>query len=322
MKYSVNMGHWNCVFAVPTGIVDKYLKIASGSAVKVLIFLFRYSGNIFDTEKIASETGLTNDEVFNALSFWKQAGLITNTLNGELSQPAPSTQTVQFDSIKKDFSIPQNSMNYSIKPDEIAQKLEQDKKFHEYFKMASLCFQHDLTYQEQKCLIWINEILGLNTDVCLQLISYCASIGKLSPQYINALAIDWEKRNIITCEFAKEEVARLNELKTLRSKILYIIGLENRPITKKEEEFISHWVELGFSEEMIALAYERTIQAIGNRSLAYMGKILDNWHSKSLKSPKAVLDAEKSSPYKSKKKRKKGFIQDDPSFDVNFADEY
>ncbi len=322
MKYSVNMGHWCSVFAVPTDIIDKYIKTASGSAIKVLIFLLRYSGNIFDSEKIASETGLTNDEALNALNFWKQAGFINNTLGGFSDSRQQNTPAAQFDSIKKDFSVPQNSINYILKPDEIAEKLEKDNETREYFKMAVLCFQHELTYQEQKCLLWMNDVLGLNTDVCLQLISYCASIKKLSPQYINTLAIDWEKRNIDTCELAKEEIARLNELKSLRSKFLGILGLDNRPITKKEDELITHWIELGHSEELVNFAYERTVNAIGNRSLPYMAKILDNWYAKGLHSVSDVTDAEEKSPYKGKKKHRKGFIQDDPSFDVSFADEY
>lgn len=322
MKYSVNMGHWCSVFAVPTDIIDKYIKTASGSAIKVLIFLLRYSGNIFDSEKIASETGLTNDEALNALDFWKQARFINNTLGGFPDSRQQNAPDIQFDSIKKDFTVPQSSINYSIKPDEIAEKLEKDNETREYFKMAVLCFQHELTYQEQKCLLWMNNVLGLNTDVCLQLISYCASIKKLSPQYINTLAIDWEKRNIDTCELAKEEIARLNELKSLRSKFLGILGLDNRPITKKEDELITHWIELGHSEELVNFAYEKTVNAIGNRSLPYMAKILDNWYAKGLHSVSDVTDAEEKSPYKGKKKHRKGFIQDDPSFDVSFADEY
>ena len=322
MKYSVNMGHWCSVFAVPTDIIDKYIKTASGSAIKVLIFLLRYSGNIFDSEKIASETGLTNDEALNALDFWKQARFINNTLGGFPDSRQQNAPDIQFDSIKKDFTVPQSSINYSIKPDEIAEKLEKDNETREYFKMAVLCFQHELTYQEQKCLLWMNNVLGLNTDVCLQLISYCASIKKLSPQYINTLAIDWEKRNIDTCELAKEEIARLNELKSLRSKFLGILGLDNRQITKKEDELFTHWIELGHSEELVNFAYERTVNAIGNRSLPYMAKILDNWYAKGLHSVSDVTDAEEKSPYKGKKKHRKGFIQDDPSFDVSFADEY
>lgn len=323
MKYSVNMGHWCSVFAVPTDIIDKYIKTASGSAIKVLIFLLRYSGNIFDSTRIASETGLTNEDVLNALAFWKQAGFINKAPEQMPDSPQQNTPAVQFDSIKKDFSVPQSSINYILKPDEIAEKLEKDNETREYFKMAVLCFQHELTYQEQKCLIWINEILGLNTDVCLQLISYCASIEKLSPQYINTIAIDWEKRNIDTCELAKEEITRLTEIRSLRSKFLGMLGLDNRPITKKEDELITHWVELGFSEELINFAYEKTVNSIGTRSLPYMARILDNWHAKGLKSVSDVAEAEKKSPYKNKnKQRRKGFIQDDPSFDVDFADEY
>ena len=33
MNYNINLGGWNSIFAVPSDVVDKYIKIASGAFV-------------------------------------------------------------------------------------------------------------------------------------------------------------------------------------------------------------------------------------------------------------------------------------------------
>lgn len=35
MKFSINLGMWNSVFAVPTQVVDQHLKLAGGVHLKV-----------------------------------------------------------------------------------------------------------------------------------------------------------------------------------------------------------------------------------------------------------------------------------------------
>ena len=44
MNYMINLGSWGSVFAVPSDVVDKYIKIASGSSIKVLLYFLRHCG--------------------------------------------------------------------------------------------------------------------------------------------------------------------------------------------------------------------------------------------------------------------------------------
>ena len=37
MEYKLNLGSWNSVFAVPSDIVDKHLKLAGAVQLKVLL---------------------------------------------------------------------------------------------------------------------------------------------------------------------------------------------------------------------------------------------------------------------------------------------
>ena len=53
MNYKLNLGCWGSVFAVPSDVVDKYIKIAGGSNIKVLLFFLRHSGEQVTDEIIA-----------------------------------------------------------------------------------------------------------------------------------------------------------------------------------------------------------------------------------------------------------------------------
>ena len=53
MSYTVNLGCWGSIFAVPSDVVDKYLKIAGSAQLKVLLWILRHSGENFEVDTIA-----------------------------------------------------------------------------------------------------------------------------------------------------------------------------------------------------------------------------------------------------------------------------
>ena len=77
MKYSLNAGEWNSVFAVPSGVVDKYIKLAGGNSLKLLLFLLRHGGETFSDEELKSALGFREvGELEDAALFWVQRGVI------------------------------------------------------------------------------------------------------------------------------------------------------------------------------------------------------------------------------------------------------
>ena len=43
MSYSINLGSWQSIFAVPSDVVDKHLKLAGGAQLKVLLWVLRHA---------------------------------------------------------------------------------------------------------------------------------------------------------------------------------------------------------------------------------------------------------------------------------------
>ena len=62
--------------AVPTDIIDKYLKLASAASFKVLLFILRNPDGAANAEQIAMCTGLAREDVEDCLAFWESNGVI------------------------------------------------------------------------------------------------------------------------------------------------------------------------------------------------------------------------------------------------------
>ena len=87
MEYRLHMGPWNSVFAVPTALVDRYLKLAGKEQLQVLLWMLRHGGEAFSPEALAQELALDQDAVLDALDYWQQEGLLANR-EGQLTPAA------------------------------------------------------------------------------------------------------------------------------------------------------------------------------------------------------------------------------------------
>ena len=74
--------------------------------------------------------------------------------------------------------------------------------------------------------------------------------------------------------------------------ILQAVGVtDRRPAVEREREYIAAWVEMGVSDELIRLAYERTVYQKNAMNWPYMNKILQSWHQAGYRS-QAQVEAE------------------------------
>lgn len=76
MSYKMNSAIWNGVFVVPNCVVDEHIKKAGGQQVKVLLFLLRHNSESLDARAVAKGTGMDVGDVKDAMSYWKEVGLI------------------------------------------------------------------------------------------------------------------------------------------------------------------------------------------------------------------------------------------------------
>ena len=66
------------------------------------------------------------------------------------------------------------------------------------------------------------------------------------------------------------------------------LGIRGRDLTPTETKYISSWLGMGFEEDAIFIAYDRTVTSTGALKWPYMNKILCSWHEKKLHTPEEI----------------------------------
>ncbi len=281
MEYFVNAGSWGAVFAVPNAVVDNYIKLANEASLKVLLYILRNNGKKLASDEAACALNLNINQIEEAFIFWENANILKRDekplISSSVSEPVSEEKIAA--PVKKS-SIPSGT-GYSLKPSEIAQRVENSEDVRVMFNMAEASFGRPLNHTEQRSFIWMHDYLGLSADVLRTIAAYCISIEKGMIKYIETLASDWSEKGINTLELVQDEIKAQEEKNTFNGRIMKAFGMTRRP-TAKQQELIDSWKKKGYSLELIEYAYEKTIEAIDKLNFPYINKVLENWYSQGL----------------------------------------
>lgn len=147
----------------------------------------------------------------------------------------------------------------------------------------------NLNTEELKILLGFIRYLGLPADVISVLICYCkdrarqrGSLRNPSLRAIEKEAYFWAERGIDSME----EAAAYIQTQTVRNsrlhRLMNLLQIRGRTLTQSEEKYASAWIEMGFEDEAISMAYDRTCLNTGGLNWNYMNKILQRWHEAGL----------------------------------------
>ena len=153
----------------------------------------------------------------------------------------------------------------------------------------------NLNTEELKILLGFIRYLGLPGDVISVLICYCkdrarqrGSLRNPSLRTIEKEAYAWAERGIDNLEEAAAFIQAQNVRNSRLSRLQNQLQIRGRHLTAAEERYAQGWLEMGFEDEVIAMAYERTCLNTGGLNWAYMNKILQRWHEAGLHTAEAV----------------------------------
>lgn len=153
----------------------------------------------------------------------------------------------------------------------------------------------NLNTEELKILLGFIRYLGLPTDVISVLICYCkdrarqrGSLRNPSLRTIEKEAYAWAERGIDNLEEAAAFIQAQNVRNSRMSRLQNQLQIRGRNLTAAEERYAQSWLEMGFEDEVITMAYERTCLNTGSLKWPYMDKILQRWHEAGLHTAEAV----------------------------------
>lgn len=309
MSYIFNSAVLGSMFAVPAQVVDNYIKLASASQLKTLLWICRHISEPIDAAKISQEIGYSVGDVDDALTVIAGWGVLIGTDVTVSSAPVPSEKPKITEQPKHFEEIAASKPS----SEQIMTRCKEDPEILAMFSDIEKMLGKTLGYDSRSTLLMMHDHYGLPIEVIYMLVDYCKSVGKSGFSYISKVGKTWGEKEIDTIEKADEQIKILNSCNKLWKEFAEMAGIQNPRPSSSQSAYLRTWsVELKFNVEMIYLAYEEMLNHSSKISFPYMNKILMNWHSKGIKTPD---DIEKE---KEEYRRKKSPVtQANVSFDIN-----
>lgn len=160
-----------------------------------------------------------------------------------------------------------------------------------------------LSTEELKILLSLTDYLRLPVEVVGLLLSYCIERNRRrgarapSMRMIEKEAYRWADEGIDTLEAASYYVQTQLRLHTRIQQLRLLLQIDQRRLTQAEEQYLSGWISMGFSDEVILMAFERTCLQTGGLKWNYMNSILKAWHEKNLHTPQEIAQGDAAPGY-------------------------
>lgn len=156
-----------------------------------------------------------------------------------------------------------------------------------------------LSPADLKTLYSIYDYLALPVEVILLLVGFCTEeAGEKHPgrkptlPQIKREAARWQKAGVTDLDSADAYLRRRQRLNSRGMEILALLGRGDRKPVPREETYLDAWSQMGFPDEVLTLAYERTVFHVGEFRWSYMNGILTSWQRQGLYTAEAVQAAE------------------------------
>ncbi len=164
-----------------------------------------------------------------------------------------------------------------------------DRPFQSLYAEVQRVLGRTLNTEELKILLGFIRYLGLPGDVISVLVCYCkerarakGNLRNPSLRTIEKEAYYWAEQGIDTMEEAVAFIQNQNIQNSRLANLMKLLQIRGRTLTPGEERYAKSWLDMGFDDKVIALAYERTCLNTGDLSWAYMNKILTRWNEAGL----------------------------------------
>ena len=263
MKIKAKRGYNPDISITAKFITYHSLNITKNALVVYLNILLCYSNDKeFELNDFSEKLKITPDDILDAISELEKEGVI------KLKADTITISNLSDNSVKTAIS---NIDEYT--PEEISLISEVD--FSIVRDAAEKAFSKLLSVKDVNKLAEMFNWLNLPSEIVVILIEYVAKSGHKSLAYVEKVAIDWSERGINTLEKAHNYISVLESRNALITKIRSKFMMFDRPVSKKDREFLDSW-QKDYTEEQIFDALEVTINSTSKLSFTYADKVLKN----------------------------------------------
>lgn len=297
MPYKINFEVFSNNFAIPQEIIDENFESLDPTYLKVILLIYRNADKNYSVNLLSNLLNVPEKKIEKAIEYWIDKNFLIHL---EKKKITPKAIVLS----KSSSSVTGANMK------NIGQELSY------LLECMENILARPITSAEHKTVVHILEFLKLPADVVLMAIEYCISVDKVNARYIEKVCTSWADNGINTHELAEQYLNLLKQTRLNELKVQKIFGIESRSLVDNEKNFINRWMnEFKFNTEIIKLAYEKTINAIGKLAFPYINKILLSWYEKGYK----TLDDIQENEYNVKSDRKSN---SSTSYDIDELDRF
>ena len=259
------------VLALSSQAADRILASGKGDAALLYLQLLRLGEA--DRGRARRALNWTEDRVYTAWNDLAGMGLVDPADPGKGSVKPEMDQPPEYTAADLDRELKDTSSPFPHLVHEVQQSLGKV-----------------LSTADLKLLYVIYDYLALPAEVILILVRHC--IVEYERKYgagrrprmsqIKKEAYRWVQAGADTAEAADEYLKKTELLRQRENRLLPLVGIHGRTAVESEQKYLRAWIDCGFADEAVALAYERTVLRRGSMNWAYMNSILKNWHAAGL----------------------------------------
>lgn len=254
--------------------------VASGDGDAALLYIavLRNKGTI-DDEKARAELKWSADRFQRALSSLSSQGLVS--LPGRENTPSSPPQPPP----------PQRAEDQ--RPEYTRADMARALEGQEFAGLTSAVEQRlgkKLTTPDLAILLGLYDQLGLPSDVIYLLVSFCGE--RIAQRYgkgrqptlrqIEKEGYVWARLGLMNQESAAAYIRKYHQSQEALPRMMRLLRLEGRQPSPGEEKYLLAWIDMGFEDKAIELAYDKTVLKCKELKWPYMNRILCSWHEKGL----------------------------------------
>ena len=305
-------------FVLPTALTDEFLRLAGGSQLKCILWLYRHMGEPCDIMRMSSELNISPGDIEDYMSFWIEKGLafeseivIPDRTIPEKTEIKPvETQPVE----KKTPATVPDLPDIKPTPADIAMMLSNNPELKQFFVEIQKLYG-PMGYDKQATFVMIHSTYGLPCDVILMAAQYEISRGNRDITSIKKTAKKWATEKIDTIEKAGERILAEETIDENWRIFRRETRIDIPNPTEKLRQYFNHWLDdMKYPIEIIIRAYEITLDSCNKINWKYTNSILERWYKSNIRT---IQDIEKDDETRKKEKEQPSA---DRSYDLSVAE--
>lgn len=268
---------------LPASQVDTLVSAGNGDAALLLLLLQRLDGPV-GAEALGQRLGWSRLRLNAAETALQDMGILRRTQ----LPPQPSGETRPYSG------------------EELADMLETDTGFAMLVTQTEEKLGKRLKTAELQILAGLYDDMGMPVDVIYLLVCHC--VEQIQQRFgegrrptlrqIEKEGAYWVRLGLLDQTSAGKYLKDYAAKQEKTAAYMRVLQLGARPPVDSERRYICQWIDMGFSPDTVALAYDKTVFYKKELNWSYLNGILRRWHQQGWHTPEQVEAGQRQTPQK------------------------